>query len=125
MHLAAGLGTATLGAGNGGLLERSAFAALAEALEGPGAQLSPRRTLERIQDALSVCKGGETAQCSVQGQRSCAFRLPGLFWLSSETTGASYDLFQHQGTVSNTRQRQLHQSLIIGFFEFSVRLRSV
>jgi len=47
------------------------------ALEGPGAQLSPRRTLERIQDALSVCKGGETAQCSVQG--------------------ASYDLFQHQG----------------------------
>ncbi|CAE7728416.1 unnamed protein product [Symbiodinium sp. CCMP2592] len=47
------------------------------ALEGPGAQLSPRRTLERIQDALSVCKGGDTAQCSVQG--------------------ASYDLFQHQG----------------------------
>lgn len=47
------------------------------ALEGPGAQLSPRRTLERIQDALSACKGGDTAQCSVQG--------------------ASYDLFQHQG----------------------------
>ena len=46
----------------------AALAALAEALEGPGAQLSPRRTLERIQDALSACKGGDTAQCSVQGQ---------------------------------------------------------
>ena len=45
-----------------------------EALEGPGAQLSPRRTLERIQDAFGACKGGDTAQCSVQGKH-CQHRF--------------------------------------------------